>query len=275
MKKSIRLSLTALLALVFLFSTAKLLTQQQDNTAGSSSYQDAIVLASSKTPLAALPEPTTEPTSAPEILQWVPAPLEEEDPHIQTLAEMDLEALREVNPDVVGWILIPDTKVNYPLMQGEDNDYYLNRTWEGKRNSIGSIFLEHLNSPDLTDFNTIVYGHNMKNGAMFGCLHQFRYQDHWQTHPYVYIRTDEGTYRYEIFAAYRAEKESNTYALHFPNDPFKEAFVQEALENSVIETGVQPEITDRFLTLSTCSGAGYSTRWVVQARLKMVQEVVR
>ena len=129
MKKSIRLSLTALLALVFLISMAKLLTQQQDNSAGSTSYSDAIILASSKIPLSDAPQPATEPTEAPEVLQWVPAPLDEEDPHIQTMAELDLEALREVNPDVVGWIMIPNTQINYPLLQGEDNDYYLKKTF--------------------------------------------------------------------------------------------------------------------------------------------------
>ena len=274
MKKSIRLSLTALLALVFLVSMTKLLTQQQDNTAGSSSYSDAIALASSKIPLSDAPQPATEPTPVPEILQWVPAPLDEEDPHIQTMAELDLEALREVNPDVVGWIMIPNTQINYPLLQGEDNAYYLNHTWEGRKNSVGSIFLEHLSNPDLTDFNTIIYGHNMKNGSMFAGLHTFRYQSHFDSHPYVYLRTDAGAYRYEIFAAYRADVESSTYALHFPDERYREAFIKDALESSVIETGVQPEVNDRILTLSTCSGAGYSNRWVVQARLKMVQEVV-
>ena len=274
MKKSIRLSLTGLLALIFLLSMTQLLTQQQENAAGSSSYGDAIALATSKIPLSDSPPPATVPPQTPEILQWVPAPLDEADPHIQTMAELDLEALGEVNPDVVGWIMIPDTQINYPLLQGADNEYYLNRTWEGRKNSVGSIFLEHLNRPDLTDFNTIIYGHNMKNGSMFAGLHAYRYQKHFDSHPYVYLRTDTGTYRYEIFAAYRADVEGSTYALHFPEEGYRAAFLQDALEASVIETGVQPEVNDRILTLSTCSGAGYSTRWVVQARLKMVQEVV-
>lgn len=270
MKKSLRLSLTVILAVVFLFSMTKVLRQQREYSAASDSYSEAVSLASSGKPAAAVPTETAEP--AEEEIRWVPAPLDEEDPHIKTLEEMDMEALREVNPDVIGWILIPDTKINYPILQGEDNDFYLDHNWKGTKSSVGSIYLEHHNNPNLTDFNAIIYGHNMKNGSMFAGLHHFRYQKHYEGHPYVYVRTGLGTYRYDIFAAYRADIEGNTYALYFPDDAFKEAFLNNALVDSVIETGVEPSVTDRILTLSTCSGAGYSTRWVVQARLQMVQE---
>ena len=272
MKKSIRILLTALLALVFLFSVTMFLRQRQDKAAGSSTYSEALELASAGKP--AVPRQTApveeEAPAAPE-LQWVAAPVEEEDPHIQTLEELDLEALREVNPDVIGWILIPDTVINYPLMQGEDNEYYLKRTWDEKKNAVGSIFLEYLSSPDLTDFNTIVYGHNMNDGSMFASLRKYRKQEYWQAHPYVYIRSDAGVYRYEIFSSYLAKVDSNTYGLAFPSDESKAAFLNNAILDSVIRTDVEPEPTDRVLTLSTCSGSGYSTRWVVHARLKMIQ----
>ena len=273
MKRSVRMLLTALLALVFLFSITMFLRQQRDSAAGSSTYSDALALASAEKP--AEPQQQTDPAeeTAPAVpeLQWVAAPLDEEDPHIQALAELDLEALREVNPDVIGWILIPDTVINYPLMQGEDNEYYLKRTWDEKKNAVGSIFLEHLNSPDLTDFNTIVYGHNMNDGSMFAGLRKYRKQEYWQEHPYVYIRSDAGVYRYEIFSSYLAKVDSNTYGLAFPSDDAKSAFLNNAILDSVIQTGVEPAPTDRVLTLSTCSGSGYSTRWVVHARLKMIQ----
>lgn len=275
-KKSTRTLLTALLALVFCISIVMFLRQQWINSAASSSYSDALELASAKKPAEPQPPAPSEAEEVPEVqeYQWVVAPVEEEDPHIQTLAELDLEALREVNPDVVGWILIPDTVINYPLMQGEDNEYYLKRTWDGKKNVVGSIFLEHLSNPDLTDFNTIVYGHNMNNGSMFASLRKYRKQEYWEKHPYVYIRSDQGVYRYEIFSSYLAKVDSNTYGLAFPSEDSRFAFLNNALVNSVIQTGVKPETTDRVLTLSTCSGSGYSTRWVVHARLKMVQAPV-
>ena len=215
----------------------------------------------------------TEPViTEPEEIRWVPAPVEEEDPHLDTLAETDLDALRQVNEDIIGWILIPDTVINYPLLQGEDNDYYLKHTWQGKKNVAGAIFMEYRNEPDYEDFNTILYGHNMNNGSMFASLRRYAGEKYWKKHPYVYLATDAGVYRYEVFSAYRADVGSTTYGLSFQQEETRKEFLIHALENSKINTGVIPEITDRILTLSTCSGAGYSTRWVVHARLKMVQE---
>lgn len=271
MKRGTRMILTVLLALVFVFSIARLLNQQQENTVGSTAYADALELATSEKAKETQPQPEAEQeTVLPQEPQWVVASPEEEDPHIRELEDLDMEALRKVNPDVVGWIRIPDTEVDYPLMQGPDNDYYLNRTWDEQPNSIGSIFLEHLTSPDLTDFNTIVYGHNMSTGAMFGSLRHYDTKSYWEEHPYVYIRSDQGVYRYEIFSAYVADVESNTFGLAFPSENSMTKFLKNALQDSVIDTGIQPEITDRILTLSTCSFIGYTHRWVVHARLKMV-----
>ena len=268
MKRSVRTLLTLVLALVFLFSTLQYLQSRREKAMGSSTYEEALAIAAA--PKQAVSQPASVAEAPAEEPQWVVAPVEAEDPHIKALESMDLAALREVNPDVVGWILIPDTSINYPLMQGQDNDYYLNRTWDRQSNAMGSIFLEHLSSADLTDFNTIVYGHNMNDGSMFAGIREYRNREFWEKHPYVYILSDYGVYRYEIFAAYMANVKSNTYGLSFPSETSRRSFLDKALQDSVIDTGLEPETTDRILTLSTCSGAGYSHRWVLQARLKMV-----
>lgn len=274
MKKTVQAFLTVLLALVFLFSITRFWELQRDKTASDSFYEDALQLATSGKPSATpLPSPSAADTTVPaEEPRWVVAAPEEEDPHFQTLKDLNLEALREVNPDVVGWILIPDTVINYPLMQGTDNDYYLKHTWDKKQNAVGSIFLEHLSSPELTDFNTIIYGHNMTNGSMFASLRKYREQEYWEAHPYVYIRSDQGVYRYEIFSSYLASVDSNAYGIQFSSEESRSRFLTNRILNSVINTGVEPEPTDRILTLSTCSGRGYTTRWVVHARLKMILE---
>lgn len=270
MKKKHRICLNILLAAVFVFSTALLLRSMGDTSSGQEDYGDALAIASgdSREMTQSTTEAATQPTE-PETI-WIPAPVED-DPMMEEMAAIDLTALREVNADVVGWIRIPETKIDYPLLQGEDNDYYLKHTWKGGKNIVGSIFLESRNSPDLTDYNTIVYGHNMSSGAMFAGLHKFRKQSYWEAHPYVYLTTEEGVYRYEIFSSYRADVESATYGLSFRQAETRAEFLRHSLESSVIDTGIQPEENDRILTLSTCSGAGYSNRWVVQARLKMVE----
>lgn len=269
MKQSGKKLLTMILVIVFLFSAGMFLKQQLAYASGNDSYTEALALATSHNEPAKPTLPAEVPTE-PE-LTWVPAPVEEEDPHIQTLEEMDLEALRAVNPDVIGWILIPDTKINYPLMQGTDNDFYLKHTWDGKSNGVGSIFLEYMNLPDLADFNTIVYGHNMSNGSMFAGIRQYANQTFWDAHPYIYVRRGQEVYRYEVFSSYLADVDSFTYDLLFSTEEAREQFIASTMTASVIPSDVQPEVNDRILTLSTCSGRGYSTRWVVHARLKMIQ----
>lgn len=274
MKKSIRTLLTVLLALVFLFSIIRFWQQRQEKASGSMIYKDARALAAS--PNTSVTQPETTPakeTSAPaEEPRWVVSPPEEEDPHIQTLAQINLKALQKANPDVIGWIMIPDTAIDYPIMQGTDNDYYLKHTWDANPCAVGSIFMEYLCSSDFADFNTIVYGHNMNDGSMFSGLRKYRDPEYWEDHPYVYIRTDLGVYRYQIFSSYLAKVDSSTYGVQITTEESRRRFLDHAVLNSVIDTGVEPQTTDRVLTLSTCSGSGYATRWVVHARLKMILE---
>lgn len=275
MKQRTRTLLTVLLVAVFAGSSAMLLRQHIGNRQAEEAYSQAQQLASRQQeptdPTQTIPAETEPQVTQPPEMIWVPAEVEEEDPHMTELAQLDLSALREVNEDVLGWIRIPGTKVDYPFLQGEDNEYYLKTTWDFKKWDSGSIFLECENSPDMTDFNTIVYGHNMNNGSMFASIRQYANQNYFEKHPYIYLLTDEGVWRYEIFSSYRASVESPAYGLSFRQRETRENFVAAALENSVIETGIVPELTDRILTLSTCSGAGYSTRWVVHGRLAMVE----
>lgn len=273
MKKKTRRILSAGLLAACLVSGSLLVRNALSYRDGQSAYEEALALAAAPATVTQTAQTvqTEETVPTEPRTQWVPAPVEEEDPNIQALEEMDLSALQQVNDDVLGWIRIPDTKVDYPLLQGADNQFYLNNNWKGTKEYVGSIFLECQNSPDLTDFNTIIYGHNMNNGSMFGSLRQYRYGSHWQEHPYVYIRSGAGVLRYEVFSTYTAAVDSDTYVLSFRQEQNRKDFIAMALENSEIDTGIVPEATDRILTLSTCSGAGYSTRRVVHARLKMTE----
>jgi len=242
---------------VGLFLTAR---QLYDKQRGAGVYDGARELAGAVIPEDGVAESSGEEPSEDEELYY--------DPHAEALAELDLAALREVNADVVGWICIPDTAISYPILQAEDNSYYLNRTWEGEWNSVGSIFLDSQVSADFSDFNTLVYGHRMLDGSMFGSLQSYGEQSYWEEHPSIYVVSDDGVRRYDIFAAHEAVTDEITFGLHISSRPKKEEFVLFNLEQSAIETGVRPNTLDHILTLSTCTGRGYSTRWVVQGVLR-------
>lgn len=267
MRPNIRKLLIAVLALVLCVSAVMLIRQTLQYREGEAEYAEAEALVElpdlSQLEPAPAPEPEPEETEEPE--EEKPVYI---DPYAGALAAMDFTALREVNSDVLGWILIPGTVISYPLLQGDDNSYYLNHTWKKWTNVVGSIFLECQNSPDLSDFNTVVYGHRMNNGSMFASLKYYKQQSYWAQHPKVYITDDNGAHCYEIFAAYEISTAGDTYKLSFPTDQSKQAYIDYCLEKSVIDTGLTPTVYDKILTLSTCTGNGHATRWVVQALLR-------
>lgn len=267
MRKGMRNGLTMLLLLALFAGLGMVARKNMQAKEDLAAYAEAEKIAKEPdVPLTELPEEA--PAEKPEELSyvWREAPVVD-DPYMDVLRETDLAALREVNEDVIGWIVIPDTKLEYPLMYSGDNAFYLNHTWKKEASSAGSIFLEQYNSPELSDFNTILYGHRMINGSMFASLKYYNSQEHWEKHPYVYLLDGAGAHRYEIFSAYEASVVGRTYQLGFADDVEKQTFLDSCVGWSVIDTGVVPTINDRILTLSTCTGKGYDTRWVVQARL--------
>lgn len=177
------------------------------------------------------------------------------------------EELKAQNEDVIGWIEIPDTEISYPLMQGDDDQYYLKHTFSGNKNSAGSIFVEYQNKPDLTDRHTIIYGHNMKNGSMFGGLKEYRNASYLVDHPIVYIDLEDGTHAYQIFSCYETPANSNTYTIGFASQPDGryEQFVQTLKNSSAYDTGIDVSKNDRVITLSTCTKRS-ENRFVVHAK---------
>ena len=180
---------------------------------------------------------------------------------------IDLEALKAENEDTVGWIEIPDTEISYPLMQGDDDAYYLKHTFSGNTNTAGSIFIEALNSPNFTDLHTIIYGHNMKNGSMFGGLKEYRSASYLLEHPMVYIDLEDGTHAYEIFSCYETSSNSDTYTIGFASEPDGKyaQFVDMIKSRSEYDTGIEVSKNDRVITLSTCTKSG-TKRFVIHGK---------
>lgn len=180
--------------------------------------------------------------------------------------DIDFASLKSVNEDVIGWIYVealPD--INYPIVQGEDNDTYLHMTYEGNYNFAGTIFMDYENKDDFSDCNTLVYGHNMKNGSMFAQLKNFSKNDEtYKKSKYFWIFTPEKNYRYEIISAYTTGASSDTYTLFKgPGQEFHE-YLEKIVGYSDIKTSAKDmNIQDKIVTLSTCTG-NEATRYVVQ-----------
>jgi sortase B len=261
MKSMIRRVLTMLLSVVLVGSVALTLRQLYHYAAADSAYSYARSEAGASGQEAALEDPEVPLADQP--------PAEEPlDENARLLTDIDLDALRQTNRQVLGWIQIPGTSVSYPLMDSQDNSDYLHLAWDGTSNSAGSIFLECQNQRDLSDFNTIIYGHRMRNGSMFGELRHYSEQDFAEANPSVYIVTDDSIRRYDIFSAYEAGVTTDTYRLRFTDDDQRQTAIDSYLDRSVIESDLVPTVEDSILTLSTCTGKGtYDTRWVVQAVL--------
>lgn len=176
---------------------------------------------------------------------------------------IDIEGLNEINPEVSGWIWIPGTEVNYPFLQGTDNQTYLKKNYRLEKDIGGSIFMDYRNESDLSDDNTILYGHNMRNGAMFGGLKKFSDPLYSKAHPYVYLFTQDGVLKYRIFAAYKTECTSQSYTRDLSGhmDEFLSYIATCAGESQT----QLPDEHSRMITLSTCTLVRKTERFVVHA----------
>lgn len=184
--------------------------------------------------------------------------------------EIDFEELAAINPDIVAWITVIGTNINYPVVQGDDNDYYLNRTFEKRSNGAGCLFLDYSNDGYFGDKNSIIYGHNMNNKTMFNNLTLFKRKDFFEKHGgKVMIYTPDKTYRLQICTVFI----TNDWLFnipHFSNERDFEDYLSAARSRRLYDTGVEVTAGDRIVTLSTCTYEYNDARFVVQA--KFVEE---
>lgn len=186
----------------------------------------------------------------------------------RTYANVDFAGLQAINEDVIGWIQILGTQVDYPLLDADDNKYYLNHTYDHRRSSYGSIFIEPRNKPDLSEDHLVIYGHNMVNKSMFGSLLHYKQQSYANNHNTITICMPGKDLTYRVFSAYTAHVDSATYRMSFSSDASFQEMISHMKDNSMIHSDVTPKMGDQILTLSTCTPAGAKNyRFVVNAVL--------
>ena len=197
---------------------------------------------------------------------------EEKESEEQYESPIDFEELWKTNEEIYAWIQIPGTDIDYPIAQRADDDaYYLNHTIEGTEGLPGSIYTEAINNKDFTDFNTVIYGHNMKNGSMFAGLHKYEDEEFFKENPYVYIYLPDKTLKYQIFAAVVFDDRHIMYNFNYNTTEGRQRFLDEIMGVRTMESrfdeAVEVGTDSNIITLATCIGSQPDNRWLVEAVL--------
>lgn len=193
--------------------------------------------------------------------------MEENELEEEIMIPIDFQALKKINPDIYAWIDIDDTNIHYPIVQSStDDSYYLEHTIEGVEGYPGSIYTENVNTKDFSDFNTLIYGHNMKDGSMFNHLHKFSDAEFFASHEKIIIYTEEEIKEYTIYAALLYDNRHIMNCFDFSNTKERERFIQTVKESRNLRNqfreGVEITEDSNLITLSTCT-EDPNTRFIV------------
>lgn len=196
-----------------------------------------------------------------------------------SLPKVDFEGLQDVNDDIIGWIYIPKTNVSFPVVKGKSNNQYLYQSYKEEYLTAGSIFADYRCGKDFADRHTLIYGHNMHNGSMFGKLKKYASSEYKEKHPYVYILLPDGSVnRYEVFAYHQADVEGVVFDLPLGETCSDEDFArlaEEIISSNSYEQEQGIEIAgEKYLTLATCTqDSRNDVRVCISARLAEVGEL--
>jgi sortase B len=173
--------------------------------------------------------------------------------------------LLDINKDVVGWIKIPGTKIDYPVVQGDNNQFYLNHDINKEISSHGSIFMDYRSSHD-EELNTVIYGHNMKDGSMFAGLSQYKKADFYEKNPYIEYDSLGQSMKWQIFSVYIYQLNDDYFKVYFNDSKEYYQYLDEIIFKSIYDTGVVVTQEDKILTLMTCSYETNDSRIVIHAK---------
>lgn len=261
--KSVRILLSLLLAATFLYSAYKLLDYYFDTQENANLNEEMIEQSVSSISTSV---PNNEDSES-EITE-PPMPVE------TSPISVDFDTLKEANEDVIGWLYCEDTPINYPVLQSDDNSYYLRRLVNGEWNIAGSLFMDYRNNLSNNDWNTVIYGHNMKNDSMFGTLPEYRNQDYYEQHPVMYFLTPEADYKIELIAGFVTPSDSALYNVYL-SESDRTSLYDELLGLSDFQANEYSfgENT-QLLTVSTCSYEYDTARYVVVGIMIPVEKMI-
>lgn len=173
---------------------------------------------------------------------------------IDKISQIDFSKLKEVNNAIVGWIIIDGTQVNYPIVKGKDNSYYLNHSYDKSYNSYGSIFMDYRSNENFSDLNTFIYGHYTSNGSMFGELKKYMEESFYKEHPFFYILTPNGNYKVDVISAYTDDALSSSYNAKFNDLNDYQRYIEKIRLKSRYSTDISVNYNfDKIISLYSCS----------------------
>jgi len=180
---------------------------------------------------------------------------------------VDFEELRERYPGIVGWIKLEGTAIDYPIMQGSDNYYYLGHLPDGAVHRSGSIFLDYRNSPDFLDKSMLIYGHESRTQDMFGALKNYRRQEFYEANPVIYIYTPERDYELVLIAGYLVDSGVEVPPLKFKDEDDFIKHIEGIKRRSFFTSSVEVDPDDRIVSLATCAYDYTNARWIIVGKL--------
>lgn len=186
-----------------------------------------------------------------ELIELVEIP---EVPSEEPSFEVNFDELKKINSDVIGWIVIEGTQVNYPIVQANNNTFYLSHSYDKKWNSLGSIFADYQSSNNFSDYNTFIYGHHTKNGSMFGELYKYMNKEFYESHKSFNLYTPDDNYLAEVFSAYVDSTKSDSYNQSFSSIKEFKDYINLVKEKSNYDTEIEIDVSkDKIITLYSCS----------------------
>ncbi len=181
------------------------------------------------------------------------------------LIQLNFAPLLEQNADTVGWIVCDDSQIDYPVVKGTDNDYYLYHLFSGSGGIVGTIFMDMDNAGDFSDQNTVIYGHHMNDGSMFAGLSKYARQEYYEEHKTMWLYTPTGDYLVELFAGYNQDDSAIPH--NFSDAESWLAYIAQCKARSDFASDVEVGADDAIVTLCTCSYVFHNARYVVLGKL--------
>ncbi len=180
---------------------------------------------------------------------------------------VNFDQLSEINSDIIGWIWAPDLPIDYPVVQGTDNSFYMNHMFNKEENPSGSIFLSYDNSSDFSDDVSSIYGHHIKNNSMFTSLTGYKDPGFYREHPVLYLETKDHSYEIRLFAGYLLSGKGNPFPINFKNGEDRQEFIYECIGKSTFTSETTPGEDDRIVILCTCTYEFEDARYAVAGYL--------